>query len=357
MKLMEINELRHSDWRVLECIGGSRSYGLDTATSDTDIRGIYVIPQKQFYSLSYPSQIANETNDIVFYELGRLFELLYRNNPNILELLNVPDKCVLYRHELFKDIHAELFLSRLCNDSFAKYAYSQIKKAKGLNKKVLNPVEKERKSILHFCHVIDGSISIPLKEWLRKNEIPQESCGLINISHVRDMFALFHDRSRPQLYKGIMHKENSNDVSLSSVPEGQEPLATLYFNKDGYSQYCKTYKEYWEWVEERNEVRYENTLEHGKNYDSKNMMHVFRLLDMAEEIALYKKVITQRPNREYLLKIKTGEFMYDDLLAQAEEKIARINELFEISDLPATPDKGKIEELLFKIRDGFYAGS
>ena len=154
-----------------------------------------------------------------------------------------------------------------------------------------------------------------------------------------------------------MHKENSNDVSLSSVPEGQEPLATLYFNKDGYSQYCKTYKEYWEWVEERNEVRYENTLEHGKNYDSKNMMHVFRLLDMAEEIALYKKVITQRPNREYLLKIKTGEFMYDDLLAQAEEKIARINELFEISDLPATPDKGKIEELLFKIRDGFYAGS
>jgi predicted nucleotidyltransferase len=351
---MEINELRASEWRLLECISGSRSYGLDTATSDTDIRGIYVISRKQFYSLSYPSQIANETNDIVFYELGKLFELLYRNNPNILEMLNVPDQCVLYKHPLFNNIHAETFLSRLCNDTFAKYAYSQIKKAKGLNKKVLNPVEKERKSILHFCHVIDGSQSVALEDWLSRNNISQESCGLVSINHVRDVFALFYDSQNPQLYKGIMHKENSNEVSLSSVTAGQKPLATLYFNKDGYSQYCKAYKEYWDWVEDRNEIRYENTLEHGKNYDAKNMMHVFRLLDMAEEIARYKKVITQRPNREYLLRIKAGEFLYEDLLKQAEEKISHVNELFEISDLPATPDKREIENLLFRIRAEFY---
>jgi predicted nucleotidyltransferase len=153
---MQINELRNSRIKVLECISGSRSYCLDTATSDTDIRGVYIIPKEQFYSLSYPEQISNNTNDIVFYELGRLFELLYRNNPNILELLNVPERCILYRDDIFKNIHAEPFLSRLCNDTFARYAYSQIKKAKGLNKKVLNPVEKERKSLLHFCHIIRG---------------------------------------------------------------------------------------------------------------------------------------------------------------------------------------------------------
>lgn len=350
---MEINELRTSKIKVLECISGSRSYGLDTATSDTDIRGVYIIPKEQFYSLSYPPQIANETNDIVFYELARLFELLYRNNPNILELLNVPERCVLYRHPLMQQLNADMFLSRLCNDTFAKYAYSQIKKAKGLNKKVLNPVEKERKSILHFCHIIEGNQSVPLIDWLDRMQIAQHQCGLVNVPHVRDVFALYHNTAIP--YKGIMHKENSNEVSLSSIPHGEPPLASMYFNKDGYSQYCKTYKEYWEWVEERNEVRYENTLQHGKNYDSKNMMHVFRLLDMAEEIALYQKVITLRPNREYLLRIKAGEFMYDDLLAQAEEKITRVNELFEKSDLPATPDKGKIEELLFRIRDRFYS--
>jgi len=351
---MEIIELRNSKIKVLECISGSKSYGLDTPTSDTDIRGVYIIPKEQFYCLSYPSQIANETNDIVFYELSKLFELLYRNNPNILELLNVPDRCILYRHPLMQSLDADIFLSRLCNDTFAKYAYSQIKKAKGLNKKVLNPVEKERKSILHFCYVIMNNQSVALELWLSQNNIKQEDCGLVSINHVRDMFALYHDRNHELSFKGIMHKDNSNDVSLSSVPEGEKVIATMYFNKDGYSQYCKTYKEYWDWVEDRNDVRYENTLQHGKNYDAKNMMHVFRLLDMAEEIALYKKVIVERPNRDYLLKIKAGEFIYADLLIQAEEKIARVNELFEKSDLPQSPDKKKIEELLFSLRDQFY---
>jgi hypothetical protein len=137
---------------------------------------------------------------------------------------------------------------------------------------------------------------------------------------VRDVFAVYRDMEKTLNYKGIMHKENSNDVSLSSIPVGQTQIATMYFNKDGYSQYCKTYREYWDWVEDRNEERYENTLEHGKNYDAKNMMHVFRLLDMAEEIALHKKVVTERPNRDFLLRIKNGEFMYEDLLARAEEK-------------------------------------
>jgi hypothetical protein len=251
-------------------------------------------------------------------------------------------------------LNADIFLSRLCNDTFAKYAYSQIKKAKGLNKKALNPVEKERKSILHFCYVIVRNQSVALENWLVQNTIKQEDCGLVSIDHVKDIFALYHDRNKNLRYKGIMHKDNSNEVSLSSVPEGEKVMATMYFNKDGYSQYCKAYKEYWDWVEDRNDVRYENTLQHGKNYDAKNMMHVFLLLDMAEEIALHKKVIVERPNREYLLRIKAGEFMYDDLLSQAEEKIARVNELFEKSDLPITPDKKKIEELLFTIRDQFY---
>ncbi|MBS1618929.1 MAG: nucleotidyltransferase domain-containing protein [Bacteroidetes bacterium] len=350
---MTVDELRLSKIKVLECISGSRSYGLATATSDTDIRGVYIVPRQQYYGLEYPPQISNETNDIVFYELHRLFELLYRNNPNILELLSVPEDCVLYRHPLLSELKAELFLSRLCNDSFAKYAYSQIKKAKGLNKKVLNPMEKERKTILHFCHIIVSNQSVPLLQWLADNDWRQEQCGLTAISHVRDTYALYYSPIEG-LLKGIMYKEDSNDVSLSSVARGMEPMGTMYFNRDGYSQYCKTYREYWQWVDDRNEVRYENTLEHGKNYDAKNMMHVFRLLDMAEEIARYQKVIVRRPNREYLLQIKAGEFLYEDLLQQAEERIARVNELFEISALPPMPDRTKVEELLISIRERFY---
>lgn len=70
--------------------------------------------------------------------------------------------------------------------------------------------------------------------------------------------------------------------------------ALMSFNENAYKQYCKAYKEYWEWVEERNEERYQNTLEHGKNYDAKNMMHTFRLLDMAEEIASEKSILVKK---------------------------------------------------------------
>ena len=82
---MDINTLKQSGSIIFECISGSRAYGLDTPASDTDIRGVYILPQDQFYSLNYIEQISNETNDIVYYELRKFIELLSKNNPNILE--------------------------------------------------------------------------------------------------------------------------------------------------------------------------------------------------------------------------------------------------------------------------------
>ncbi|MFN8395819.1 MAG: hypothetical protein U0176_14380 [Bacteroidia bacterium] len=42
-----------------------------------------------------------------------------------------------------------------------------------------------------------------------------------------------------------------------------EPATFMAFNKDGYTIYCKDYKAY-DWVELRNEARYEGTVAHGK---------------------------------------------------------------------------------------------
>ena len=86
-----IEDLKASGNIIFECISGSRAYGLDTASSDTDIRGVFILPKEDFYSLDYVGQINNETNDIVYYELRKFIELLSKNNPNILELLNVSE--------------------------------------------------------------------------------------------------------------------------------------------------------------------------------------------------------------------------------------------------------------------------
>jgi hypothetical protein len=140
--------------------------------------------------------------------------------------------------------------------------------------------------------VVKGQGSVPVAEWLAEHAYVQEDCGLVRIDHMRDMYALFHQSQADRKFSGIFSGQEADEVSLSSVPEGLQPKAILYFNKDGYSVYCKEYRQYWEWVEQRNEERYENTVSHGKNYDAKNMMHVFRLLNMAEEMHVIKKLMS-----------------------------------------------------------------
>ncbi len=131
---MTIDELEQSGHIIFECISGSRAYGLDTISSDTDIKGVFVLPKDIFYSLDYIGQVNNESNDIVYYELRKFIELCANNSPNILEMLNVPEKCILYKHPLFEEISINLFLSKQCELSFANYAYSQIKKSKRFGK-------------------------------------------------------------------------------------------------------------------------------------------------------------------------------------------------------------------------------
>lgn len=352
---MTLQELQNdSSHLLLKCISGSQAYGLALPHSDTDIKGVFVLPKSEFYGLTYTDQVNNETNDHMFYEIKKIIDLLLKNNPNILELLNTPEDCVLHRHPIMDLIQSEMFLSRLCNQTFGQYAYAQIKKARGLNKKILNPLDKKRKTILDFCYAVEGQGSIALVEWLTHENYKQEDCGLVRIDHMRDVYTLFHQSQSDRKFDGIFSSEKSDDVSLSSVPKGLTPLATIYFNKDGYSVYCKEYRQYWEWVNQRNEERYENTVNHGKNYDSKNMMHVFRLLNMAEEIARYKKINVRRPEREWLLRIRAGEFMYEDLLKQAEDKIHIVDELFLKSDLPESPDVASVELLLTAVREKFY---
>ena len=116
---MTITDIKENKLLLFECISGSKAYGLDTPQSDTDLKGVFYLPKKHFYGLEYIPQISNETNDEVYYELGRFVELLAKNNPTILELLATPDDCILYRHPLMNRLNIDMFLSKRCKDSFA----------------------------------------------------------------------------------------------------------------------------------------------------------------------------------------------------------------------------------------------
>jgi uncharacterized protein len=351
---MTIQQIKHNGLLLFECISGSKAYGLDTPTSDTDIKGVFFLPKHQFYGLGHVEQVSNESNDEVYYELGRFVELLIKNNPNILELLATPEDCILYKHPIMNRLHIDLFLSKLCKETFAGYAVTQIKKARGYKKKIVNPVDKERKSVLDFCFILKGYSSVPLAEWLAEQNFVQERCGLTSIPHSKGVYALFYDSSNTLHYKGIAGNPLANDVSLSSIPKGEQEKAYLFFNLESYSSYCKEYREYWDWVELRNENRYLGNIGHGKGYDAKNMMHTIRLLQVALEILQTGQLTVKRTNRQELLAIKSGHFEYEQLLQMAEALMQNIETAYAQSKLPSAPDAQSIEAVLVEMREELY---
>ncbi|GAK97208.1 hypothetical protein JCM19294_1254 [Nonlabens tegetincola] len=83
-------------------------------------------------------------------------------------------------------------------------------------------------------------------------------------------------------------------------------------------------------------------------------MHTFRLLEMAIEIAREKRINVKRPNRNYLLDIKAGNFEYDDLVNKANQLQNEMETAFADSDLMEKPDREKINDLTYKLREKLY---
>lgn len=128
----------------------------------------------------------------------------------------------------------------------------------------------------------------------------------------------------------------------------------MLFNKDGYKKHCRDWREYHEWVGNRNDARFAGTLAHGQGYDAKNLMHTFRLLNSAEEIARDGRLTVRTPHRDWLLCVKAGEFSYEELLTLAEERIA-LQALYAASSLPELPDRTAIEQAVVRIRREWYS--
>ncbi len=349
---MTIKDLKDNGLILLECVSGSHAYGLATPTSDNDIKGVFYLPRGQYFGLDYIPQVNDATNDQVYYELGRFVELLLKNNPTALEILATDEAHVLFRHPIMEQFQLADFLSKKCKNTFAGFALSQIKKAKGLNKKIHNPMDKERKSPLHFCYVPHYQGSTPLIKYMENNHLKPEYFGLTNTPNMHNYYTAFYNENGS--YKGVLSSNNSNELSLSSIPKGEKPLTHIFYNQNGYSSYCKDYKEYWDWVEKRNEDRYQNSIEHGKNYDAKNMMHTIRLLLTALEIGTTGNLTTFCKNREELLAIKSGNYTYEKLISWVNQLMDECNSAFKSSDLQEEPNESLSIQNLIKVRELLY---
>ena len=378
-----IKEIRDKKLIIFETVAGSHAYGTATPESDKDIRGVFVQPLEDVLKYGFTDQVSDEKNDITFYELGRFMQLMSANNPNILELLAMPEDCIIYCDDIFRDLmnmHQQ-FITKRVRWTFAGYAIEQIRKAHGYNKK-MNWEENKitRKTVLDFCYVLVGGGSKSLKSWLKNTidynyyqhkkeklvnpatakRLTQDQIGLAAIDHAKDLYAMYQMPIEVELegkekWGIVSDEEKANDVQLTSIPKGLFPIGYLSFNKDGYSSHCSKYKEYQTWLRERNVNRFKMNKAHGKNYDSKNMMHTYRLLSMAHELAKGElRVRRTEEEREKLMKIRHGEYEYNDLLKEAEAMIAGLDEAFEKSILPEKVDYEYVNTMLLEMRKHYY---
>jgi hypothetical protein len=127
----------------------------------------------------------------------------------------------------------------------------------------------------------------------------------------------------------------------------------MTYNESGFQAHCRVYKEYQEWVRERNPKRYESNL--NKNYDSKNMMHCVRLMHMGQEIAEGKGINLERTwDKEFLMNIRNHKFEYDELMAKIDEDKVKLDEAIKNSVIKETIDVNFVNDLLIDIRKKAY---
>lgn len=117
---------------ILEGVVGSTAYGLNTKSSDVDVKGIYLLPTKEVLSLSYNMKhttIVNESPDWVYHEVGKFMSLVAGGNPTVTELLYLEEYTKLSPiGSLLRD-YRDVFLSTpAVMNAYRGYAFGQAKK-------------------------------------------------------------------------------------------------------------------------------------------------------------------------------------------------------------------------------------
>lgn len=409
MKHFTFDDIRNNGLLIYEYIRGSHAYGLQKpdGSSDVDTAGVYIEPIEQVLGLGidFQEQISDEKGDNVWYGLKKFMNLLLTSNPTVLESLFIPDDKILYEHPIMTEIkkHRDKFITKECFKPFIGYAKTQILKARGLNKKIVNPVYN-RLEPLDFAYTFYLQGSTKIKNWLEYRGLDQKYCGLVNMPNMHDIYGVYYDwgnhfinegitvddledavynekidsklhkisdflmeythsrtvreayyaiNTKPIGYKGMVGEDGlSNELRLSSVSKGVKPICHMSYNKDGYTKHCKDYREYKDWEKYRNPERYRENITNNKGYDAKNMAHSVRLLHMGIEIAKTGIVNIDRTNidRDFIMNVRLGKMSYDELITYLDSKKEEMDKAIEESTIPDTIDTEFVNEILLNIR-------
>ena len=356
MNNLTFEKLQTSDSNriIFKTITGSHAYGTNTPTSDLDTMGVFILEKSHYLTSIHPlTQLSDERNDNRFYALKNFLEMASNANPNILDSLYSPQDCILLTTPYWQKLqeHKDLFISKQASKSYCEYAYSQIKKSKGCNKRVYNPQPEAVPVAEDFCKFIpiDSSNTMPGRPISLKSA--NISLGQYHVAAVENSSELFRLYYYGPKAKGVFR---NGMLVCESIPfEDEKTLfkGLLLFNKDAFEHAKSLHKQYWTWRNNRNESRWLDQEKNIIDYDAKNMMHTFRLLYSGLNVMRNGEPLVRFSGEKLseLMAIRQGQFKYEALIEKAENLISELDLLKETSTLPEFANWKEIENLLLEI--------
>jgi predicted nucleotidyltransferase len=296
---------------------GSHAYGLNTATSDLDIKGVLVGCKEHYLGFVNRIEQVQESvpNDLAIYEMRKFFALAADCNPNIIEVLFTDESDVFYINEIGERLRAlaHAFLSQKAKHTFSGYATAQLKRMKNHHEWMKNP---------------------PVKP-LERHEL-----GLPHNKNWCDGFDLL---------------DSTGQTTLLTMSSEQE---ALWLKEKRWREDSRKWANYQEWLAGRNAKRHE--LESKFGYDTKHGMHLVRLMRMGHEILTTGKVLVKRPDREELLAIRNeGIWSYEQMVEYAEAMDKKLDEIYRAntSPLPKAPERPALDAVCVSLISDYLEGN
>lgn len=343
---------------ILLVTHGSHAYGLNTPTSDIDLKGVAIAPREYYLGFAQRFEQAESKDpfDMVVYELQKFLSLAADCNPNIIEVLWADESTYRVLTPLGRRLvdAREKFLSRKARFTFSGYAHAQLKRIQ-LHYRWLKSPPSHKPTRAEFN--LPERTLIPADQLAAAQAAIQKKLASWNLD---DMSGI-DPASRIAIQNAMAAMMAEMKVSSDGAWQGaarvlgyDENFIALLDRERHYTARAREWEQYENWKANRNPKRAELEAKYG--FDSKHGMHLVRLMRMCKEILETNRVQVKRPDREELLAIRNGAWSYDQLIAWAEDQEKEMEALYKKSTLPHGPDRKALDALCVDLTEASLAG-
>lgn len=349
---------------VFLMLRGSQAYGTNTPESDMDYGGICMPTEDVLFGIDKFEQDdtwvddSGDKSDKSIYVFGKAIDLLTENNPNMLDYLCAPERCVIHTSRVWDKVrdNADLFISRDTKNSFLGYALAQLGRIKTHRSYLLNPqLEPKREDYglpeqSIFPETQYESIAKMASEFIAPELHDEFNKEMSYMLDTEGAFIVkkYVDISNYKMAIDFFKVRQEQFLRMVASIKGKF-LAPEYHDMAkrelNYIADVRNYKRYQAWAVGRNDKR--RALEEKCGYDSKHGSHLLRLTRMAAEIMEGKGILVDRTNidAQELLDIRLGNQSYETIIEKANEAEARANRAYKTSTLQDKPNYAAITEL------------